>query len=80
MTRRSQTRENCGWNSALYSKRETEAAWLRLVLSSTATSRPPEGLKRHRRQRQHRLSMTEITVQMDFGGKNGKHGRSRGVR
>lgn len=48
MTRRSQTREIVGGTRRFYSKRETEAAWLRLVLSATATSRPPEGPKRHR--------------------------------
>ena len=31
------------------------------MLSATATPRPPEGPTRHRRQRQRRLSMTEIT-------------------
>jgi hypothetical protein len=45
----------------LYSNPAADADHLRLVLSATATPRPPEGPKRHRRQRQHRLSMTEIT-------------------
>ena len=45
----------------LYSKRGTEAARLRLVLSATATPRPTEGTKRNRRQRQRRLNMTEVT-------------------
>ena len=45
----------------LYSNPKAEAGRLRLVLSATATPRPPEGPRRQRRQRQHRLSMTEIT-------------------
>ena len=45
MTRRSQTRENlCVELGASTQNGRQEAAWLRLVLSATATSKPPEGL------------------------------------